>query len=64
MFHTKQLKDSKYNSEIVFQRSYVTPKIKLLIRVISDNYNYISDLDELFHTKQLKDCKFNDDNYL
>ena len=41
----------------IFQISYATPVITLLIRVISDlkaNHNYLSDLDEIFHTKQLK----------
>ena len=43
----------------IFQIYYATPKIRLLIRVISDlkvTYNYLSNLDEMFHTKQLKDC--------
>ena len=51
---------------IIFQISYATPIIRLLIRVISDlkvNLNYLSDLDEMFYTKQLKDGKCNGDNY-
>ena len=51
---------------IIFQISYATPIIRLLIRVISDlkvNYNYLSDLDEMFHTKQLRNGEYNSDNY-
>ena len=50
---------------IIFQISYATPIIRLLIRVISDlkvNFNFL-DLDEMFYTKQLKDGKCNGDNY-
>ena len=50
----------------LFQISYATPVIKLLIRVISDlkaNFNYLSDLDEMFHTKQLKNGECNSANY-
>ena len=51
----------------IFQNSYATPIIRLLIRVISDlkaNYKYLSDLDEMFHTKQLKNGEYNSDNYV
>ena len=50
----------------LFQISYATPVIKLLIRVISDlkaNFNYLSDLDEMFHTKQLRNGEYNSGNY-
>ena len=52
--------------EIIFQITYATPIIRLLIRVISDlkiNFNYLSDLNEMFLTKQLKSGKYNSDNY-
>ena len=51
---------------IVFQVSYATVIIILLIRVIGElkvNYNYLSDLDEMFYTKLLKDDKYNGDNH-
>ena len=51
----------------IFQISYATPVITLLIRVISDlkaNHNYLSDLDEIFHTKQLKNGEYNSENYI
>ena len=50
----------------IFQISYATPIIMLLIRVISAlkvNFNYFLDLDEMFYTKQLKDDECNGDNY-
>ena len=50
---------------IIFQSSYATPIIRILIRVISDlkgNCNYLSDLHEMLHTKQLKDPGYNVDN--
>ena len=50
----------------IFQISYATPIIRLLIRVISAlkvNFNYLWDLDEMFYTKQLKDGEYNGDNY-
>ena len=50
----------------LFQISYATPVIKLLIRVISDlkaNFNYLSDLHEMFHTKQMKNGEYNSANY-
>ena len=50
----------------LFQVSYATPVIKLLIRVISDlkaNFNYSSDLDEMFYPKQLKNGEYNSANY-
>ena len=54
---------------IVFESSYATPIIRILIRVISElkvnisDCNYISDLDKIFCTKQLKDVEYNGDNY-
>ena len=51
---------------IIFQISYATPIIRLLIRVTSDlkvNYNYFLDLDEMFHTKQLKSGEYNSDHF-
>ena len=44
----------------LFQISYATPVIRLLIRVISDpkaNFNYLSDLDEMFHTKAIEEWR-------
>ena len=51
---------------IIFQNSYATPSIRLLIRVISDlkvNYNNLSHVDEIFHTEQLKDIEYNGEDY-
>ena len=54
--------------EFIFQVSYATPIIRLLISVISFlkidfNFNYLSDLNEMFHTRQLKSGGYNSDNY-
>ena len=51
---------------IIFQNSYATPIIRLLIRVISDLKvicNYLSDLNEIFYSDQLEDGKYYGDNY-
>ena len=51
---------------IIFQNSYATPLIRLLIRVISDlkvTWNYLSDLNEILYSEQLEDGKYNGDNY-
>ena len=36
ILYSDQLEDGKYRGDIIFQNSYATPLIRLLIRVISD----------------------------
>ena len=51
---------------IIFQNSYATPLIRLLIRVISDlkvTCNYLSDLNEILYNEQLEDGEYRGDNY-
>ena len=48
---------------VMFQNSYATPIIKLLIWVISDlevTYNYLSDLHEILYSNKLKDGEYKD----
>ena len=50
----------------IFQISYATPIIKLLIRVISDpkvTYNYLSDLHEILYSIKMKDGEYKDGIY-
>ena len=51
---------------IIFQNSYATPLIRLLIRVISDvkvTCNYLSDLNEILYNEQLEDGEYGGDHY-
>ena len=50
----------------IFQNSYATLLIRLLIRINSDvkvTYNYLSDLYEILYSDQLKDGKYKDGIY-
>ena len=51
---------------IIFQNSYATPLIRLLIRVISDlkvTCNYLLDLNEILYNEQLEDGEYHGDHY-
>ena len=50
----------------IFQNSYATPIIRLLIRIVSDlkvTRNYLLDLNEIFYSDQSEDGEYNSGNY-
>ena len=50
---------------IIFQNSYATPLIRLLIKVISDlkvTCNYLSHLNDILYNEQLEDGEYRGDN--
>ena len=51
---------------IIFQNSYATPIVRVLIRVISDlkvTCNYLSDLNKILYNEQLEDGEYRGYNY-